>query len=152
MFGARTNRTKTGPTGSAGTAGPTGPTGPAGTNGATGATGSAGTAPAPVILSGTNTLTQAGFNRQYISVNGISTFTNGNLTIPSAPGSITPGSWIELFHTGASSFTLVHSGRAGYTIPTGSHWFIVAFTLPNTNVGYSVYYNYGTSTGRETWS
>lgn len=140
----------TGPTGAAGAAGVTGPTGSAGSAGPTGA------APANILLSGSRTLTQADFNRVYMSINGLAGNSVTGFTIPSAPGSVTAGSWIELFNTGASSFTMTHAGRGGYTIPGGSHWFFIAFVLGNGNIAYSVYYNYSSAgtamIGRETWS
>lgn len=165
-----------GPTGPAGTSGATGPTGatgatgagatgPTGANGVTGPagtngpTGPAGTAPSNVLLIGSRpTLTQADFNRVYMSMNGLAGFTipTGGFSIPSAPNSVTTGSWIELFNTGPSSFVMTHTGRNSYTIPQGSHFFFVAFVLGNTNIGYSVYYNYSSAgtamIGRETWT
>lgn len=139
----------TGPTGAAGAAGVTGPTGSAG------ATGPAGTAPANVLLSGSRTLTQADFNRVYMSMNGFAGNSVTGFTIPSATGSVTAGSWIELFNTG-NSFTMTHAGRGGYIIPAGAHYFFIAFVLGNGNIAYSVYYNYMSGgvaqIGRETWS
>ena len=142
--------------GAPGATGPTGPAGSAGVTGPTGGAGPTGAAPANVLLSGSRTLTQADFNRVYMSINGLGDNSVTGFTIPSAPGSVTAGSWIELFNTGASSFVMTHAGRNSYTIPAGSHWFFIAFVLPNTNIAYSVYYNYssgGTAMiGRETWS
>ena len=142
--------------GAPGATGPTGPAGSAGVTGPTGGAGPTGAAPANVLLSGSRTLTQADFNRVYMSINGLAGNTVSGFTIPSATGSVTAGSWIEVFNTGPSSFTITHSGRAGYTIPAGAHYFLIAFILPNTLVGYSVYYNYfaggSAQIGRETWS
>ena len=154
-----TGPTGLGATGPAGTIGATGPTGAqstvAGPTGSAGATGPAGSAPANVLLSGNRALTQADFNRVYMSMNGIGGNSVTGLSIPSAPGSITAGSWIELFNTG-NSFTMTHTGRNSYTIPGGAHYFFISFVLGNTNIGYQVYYNYSSAgtamIGRETWT
>ena len=138
--------------GQPGATGVTGPTGAVGTAGTTGATGPAGTPPAPVFVNSPTalTLTNADFNKTYICLNGLAGFTS-SIRIPSTLGSITQGATIQVVNSGASSFTLTHIGRAGYTIPAGSVFITTAFTGASTQ-SYSVYYNYGTSTGRETWS
>lgn len=145
--------------GQQGIPGVTGPAGPTGSVGGAGPTGPAGTAPSNVLLIGSRpTLTQADFNRVYMSMNGISGFAipTGGFSIPSAPGSISTGSWIELFNNGPSSFVMTHTGRNSYTIPSGSHWFFIAIGNPGVNVTYRVYYNYSSAgtaqIGSETWS
>lgn len=159
MFGARTNRTKTGPSGPAGPTGPTGPAGTNGTNGAVGPTGPAGSAgsSAPVLVTSALTLAQADFNKTYIVMNGVGGLPTGSIRIPSSPaGSITQGSTITVFNLGINSFVITHLGRGGYTVPVGAMFVITCFTGPSQNSGYTVYYNYtsgGTAMiGRETWN